>query len=202
MNAAEEHNVIQMPINETQTSPYPAPAQDPTGLGNIDKIRDILFGSNMRDYERRFIRLEEKLLKESADVREDVRRRYDALEQFIKHEIASLGDRLRAENQQRLQASDDLTRELRDSTRNLWQKLNQFEEHSSNTHSELRQQILDQMKNLSDEIRHKHDELSAAISREAGELRHDKTDRSALASLFSEFALRLNHEFKLPGDES
>ena len=26
---------------------------------NVDKIRDILFGSNMREYEKRFARLEE-----------------------------------------------------------------------------------------------------------------------------------------------
>ncbi len=32
--------------------------------GNVDKIRDILFGSQMRDYETRFARLEESLLRE------------------------------------------------------------------------------------------------------------------------------------------
>ena len=32
-----------------------------TSAGNIDKIRDIIFGSNMRDYEQRFARLEETL---------------------------------------------------------------------------------------------------------------------------------------------
>ena len=42
---------------------------------SVDKIRDILFGSQMRDYDRRFLRLEEKMLKESADAREDARRR-------------------------------------------------------------------------------------------------------------------------------
>ena len=32
---------------------------------NVDKIRDILFGSNMREYEKRFARLEERLTKSS-----------------------------------------------------------------------------------------------------------------------------------------
>ena len=31
------------------------------GAGNVDKIRDILFGNQMRDYEARFSRLEESL---------------------------------------------------------------------------------------------------------------------------------------------
>ena len=39
------------------------------------------------------------------------------------------------------------------------------------------------------------------LAREVAELSRDKTDRSALAALFSEVALRLNDEFKIPGDE-
>ena len=37
------------------------------GPGNVDKIRDILFGSQMRDYDSRFSRFEERLLKETID---------------------------------------------------------------------------------------------------------------------------------------
>jgi hypothetical protein len=53
---------------------------------------------------------------------------------------------------------------------------------------------------LSDEIRRRHDELSAKLAREADELRNDKTDRAALADLFTELALRLNNQFRLPGE--
>src|SRR6187401_2241566 len=42
---------------------------------SLDKVRDILFGSQMRDVERRFARLEERLLKETTDLKDDVRRR-------------------------------------------------------------------------------------------------------------------------------
>src|SRR5215468_6407077 len=109
MNAAEESNVIPMPMNDAQQSSHApsAPlAEETANIGNIDKIRDILFGSQMRDYDRRFTRLEEKLLKEAADAREDSRRRFDALENFIKQEIGALGDRLRAESQERSQSSE------------------------------------------------------------------------------------------------
>ena len=36
------------------------------------------------------------------------------------------------------------------------------------------------------------------LARETKELRFEKTDRSALASLLTEMAMRLNDEFKLP----
>src|SRR5262245_50545509 len=147
MNAVEERNVIPMPMSEIQQSshtPPPAPVQEVANLGNLEKIREILFGAQMREYDRRFARLEERLLKEASEAREDSRRRFETLEHFIKQEVAALGERLRAENQQRSQSSEEITRELRDTSRNLWQKINQLDEQSSNTHRELRQQILDQ----------------------------------------------------------
>src|SRR5205809_8036876 len=130
MNAAEEYNVIPMPtvdLHHSATTTQPTSVssvgsighlgQEVPSAGNIEKIRDILFGSQMRDYDRRFARLEERLLKEAADAREDARRRFDSLETFIKQEITALGDRVKSETQQRTQSDEDLTRELRDSGR-------------------------------------------------------------------------------------
>ena len=169
--------------------------------GNIDKIREILFGGQMRDYTKRFARLEERLLKETADLRDDTKRRFDALEMFIKQELETLGYRLKVEQGERDESVQGLSRDLTNTSKALEKKLAQMDEQTSRGQSDLRQQILNQSKSLSDEIRQKYEELSAALEREAMELRTDKTDRSALAALFTEVAMRLNNEFKIPGDE-
>lgn len=169
--------------------------------GNIDKIREILFGVQMRDYEKRFSRLEGRLVKESADLREDTKRRFEALETFIRKELDSLADRLKAEQGARDESVQELSRNLADTGKALERKISQLDEQTNRSHSDLRQQILDQSKSLSEEIRQKYNELSAALEREVVELRTDKTDRSALAALFTEVALRLNNEFKIPGNE-
>src|SRR4051794_10546298 len=52
-------------------------ASDGTNPASLDKVRDILFGDQMRDVERRFARLEERLIKETADLKDDVRRRLE-----------------------------------------------------------------------------------------------------------------------------
>jgi hypothetical protein len=199
MEAAEEVNVIPLPTNDSKHPPI-AP-QEAAGLGNLDKVRDILFGSQMRDYDRRFARLEERMLKEISDTREDARRRFDQIENFFKQEIAALGERLRSENAQRAQATEDITRELRDTSKTVNQRLNQLDEQAAQANRELRQQMMEQSKTLSDDIRQKCEELAAALTREARELRSDKADRSALSSLFTELAMRLNNEFKLPGED-
>lgn len=169
--------------------------------GNIDKIRDILFGVQMRDYEKRFSRLEERLLKESADMRDETRKRFDALETFVKSEFEAMTERLQSEQRTRDESVQSLTRELQDTGKTLERKLAQFDEHTTRAQRDLRQQILDQSKNLSDEIRHKYEELSALLEREVAELGDVKTDRASLASLFTEVALRLNNDFKIPGNE-
>jgi hypothetical protein len=172
-----------------------------TEASNIDKIREILFGVQMRDYEKRFSRLEERLLKESSDLRDDTRKRFEALEAFVKSEFDALSERLLAEQRNRDESVQNVSRELQDTGKRLEGKLGQLDEQTSRAQRELRQQILDQSKSLSDEIRQKADELSALLDRQVADLGNAKTDRAALAGLFSEVALRLNNEFKIPGND-
>ena len=171
------------------------------GSGNVDKIRDILFGTQMRDYEKRFARLEERLLKESGDLREEMKRRFEALESYLKQELEALTDRLKAEQDERAASIDKTTGELRSLAQTVDKRAAQLDEQASKSQRELRQQLLDQSKTLSDEIRQKYAELSAVMHRELAGLSNDKTDRATLAALFTEVALRLNNEFKIPGSE-
>jgi len=163
---------------------------DAAGIGNLDKVRDILFGNQMREVERRFARLEERLLKETQDLKDDVKRRLEALEAFARTESESLADQLRGERSERLESARTLER--RDTT---------LDEQLTKGNRELRQQILEQHQRLSDDIRQKVDEVLASLARETGELRADKADRSAIASLLTEMAMRLNNELRLPGED-
>ncbi|HZI87056.1 MAG TPA: hypothetical protein VFD48_09490, partial [Pyrinomonadaceae bacterium] len=121
--------------------------------GNVDKIREILFGGQMRDYDKRFARLEERLLKESNELREGNRRSLEALETFVKNEFASLANRLQMEQQSRESSDQNLSRELQEAIRSVEGKLTQFQNQTTETQRDLRQQLLDQSKSLNEEIR-------------------------------------------------
>lgn len=172
-----------------------------SGGESLDKVRDILFGSQAREYEKRFARLEDRLLKEASDLREDLKRRFDTLEGYIKKEIEALGARLKAEHDERTESAKELSVELKDTARTFEKKTGQLDEHLTNSERQLREQILDQSKNIADEIRQKHESITASLERATSELRDEKTDRAALAALFMEVAMRLNNEFKIPGAE-
>ena len=65
---------------ETATADFSNPE---TGA-SVDKIRDILFGSQIKNYEARFARLEENLVRETVELKETMRRRFESLEGFFK----------------------------------------------------------------------------------------------------------------------
>lgn len=188
-------NLIQG-LNKSQVT-----GADLTGGGNLDKVRDILFGGQMRDYEKRFNRLEDRLIKECGSIREDIKKRLDSLEMYIKQEVEVLNEGLKAEQSERDESTKEIAQELKDTNKSLEKKIGQLDEQSNQRQRELRQQILDQSKSLDDDMRQKYESILAVIEREVQELRSDKTDRSTLAALLTQVAMRLNNEFDIPNNQ-
>jgi gas vesicle protein len=187
-------------IMASNNDPQGAAAQMEEGRegANVEKIRDILFGAQMRDYDKRFARLEDRLMKDAEALREEMRKRLDALESFVKQEAEALGQRIKSEKGERSEAIKDLGRELRDSGKAIEKKIAQLDDDFNAGQGELRAKILEQFKSLSTEIKESHRALSTALNQEAQSLRSDLTDRVALADLFSEVSMRLKKEFELP----
>ena len=178
-----------------ETAPSGAAA---AGGANLEKIRDILFGAQVDDFEKKFARLEQRLLKETSDSRAETKKRFDSLESFIRKEVESLADRLKGEQEERSDAGKEISRELRETAKALEKKLASLDEQTTRSQRELRQQILDQSKALTEEIRTRIRESATALSKELKELRAEKTDRTALAGLFTDAAMRLTNESKSP----
>lgn len=191
---------LNRPGQPTITAPAEAkgPAGDEAG-GSIDKVRDILFGGQMREYERRFSRLEDRLIQEVNDLRDDVRKRLTALEQFVKQEASSLADRITTEHDERTDATKDLSREARETVQAFEKKTGQLDDQIGRAQRELRQQILELEQRLTDDVRRKNEDVLMRLGQEAADLRTDKADRSTLAALLTEMAMRLTSDLPLPG---
>src|ERR1700678_2458541 len=183
----------------------PADAKLPNASGkenaegaNVDKIRDILFGSQMRDYEKRFMRLEDTVTKAIETLRDDMTKRFDTLSNYMKEEADSLSQRVKAEKSERSESAKEIAREIKDGAKVIEKKLSQLEEQMSDGPGELRSKILETSKSTSAEIDKLRRDTTAALNREVDVLRDEKTDRAGLADLFNEFSLRLKNKFELP----
>lgn len=191
------------PAQDAASRTYPASpaksaaAADDAGRDNIDKIRDILFGGHMRDYDSRFQRLEQILLKEAADSRELTRKAVERLEGYVKQELEALQSRLKNERDERGGALSAVSKDIKEVHELLSRRIAEIDDHSTSSHHELRNQLLQHGRDLNDQIDRKQREISALLEERFLELRKEKTDRAALASLFKELGMRLNNEFSL-----
>ncbi|CAE6707379.1 MAG: hypothetical protein H8K06_02845 [Nitrospira sp.] len=161
---------------------------------NLDKIRDILFGAQVRDHERRFTKLEAQLLAEAAQLRTDLKDRFAALDQYIRHEVESVTGQLKAEEQQRTDAVSHLTTELQTLAGVLQQTASQLRTQSEQAHRELQDQLHHQATTLAGDFTQRHTALSATLDEAIRQLTHQKTDRVSLATLFQELSQRLSHD--------
>ena len=69
----------------------------------------------------------------------------------------------------------------------------QLDEDLTKGQRELRQQILEQGKATNDKLRANYDEIAQLLERELSQLRAGKVDRTSLANLFTDLAIRLNN---------
>ena len=69
-----------------------------------------------------------------------------------------------------------------------------MDEQTNKIARDLRQQILDQSKNMNEDIGKKYAEILATVERETQEIRSDKANRITLSALFAELAMRLRSE--------
>src|ERR1700723_4120617 len=134
----------------------PADAKLPNTAGkenaegaNVDKIRDILFGSQMRDYEKHFARLEENVSKAVETLREDTMKRLETLSSFAQQEVESLSQRLKTKKSVRSEGLKELPPELKDAPKIINKKLGQLEEQTSDAQSDLRAKLLEHSKAFS-----------------------------------------------------
>lgn len=176
------------------------PKAGDASAASIDKVRDILFGGQVREFDRRFSRLEERLLKETSDLKDHLKARLEALEKFTRKETDSLADQVKAEKADRVDSHSTLARELKDTAKSLEKRTAALDDQQSRSQRELRQQILEQSQKLSDDIRKRIDDVLVRLASEAQQLRTDKADRATVAALLTEMALRLTGD-DLPDED-
>ncbi len=192
-NVKKEIHMSETALKVANESAAAAAAAGESGA-SVDKIRDILFGSQIKNYEARFSRVEETMIREAADLKETMRRRFESLEGFFKSETEALAGRLKAEREERTRALNNLSVELKSSHETLIGKIAELEAATAEGHSGLRKELMSESGKLSDEVRERHDQLKGLIERRVEELRHQKTDRALLSALLTEIANQLSED--------
>ena len=161
------------------------------GPESLDKVRDILFGSQMRMVESRFHNLEERLLQEQRSLRADFGRQLGELTTALRHELEQAEQRLAAERAKRQEELQAINAELRDALGSLERRHMNLEQAAGMADADLRDQLLQHSSAITSEIARLSERVSTELDRSVKHLDGVKLDTSLLASLLGEVATRL-----------
>ncbi|MDQ3249896.1 MAG: hypothetical protein M3Q45_11900 [Chloroflexota bacterium] len=142
----------------------------------VDRVRDILFGSHMRDYAQKF----DTLTRELARLQQEVARLHEQLREQDK----TLRKQLRDD-------SERLTLQWQEQEQRHTQQLQASEQNQAHQIQALDQRHMHQAERLGEQVRHTEATLLSEVSRLTGQLNHTKTDRSTLADLFMQLSASL-----------
>ena len=159
--------------------PAPSPVLD-SQPESLDKVRDILFGGQMRAVESRLQVIEERFRQEHEALRSDFARQVESLDAFIRSEVQTLDERLAAERAKRTEELKSLAAEIKEAIRTLEKRHVKLEESANLADATLRDELLLLGEQLSNELARSHQALDSA-----------KTDRTALAGMLTDMAARL-----------
>lgn len=156
-------------------------ATDPS----LEKVRDILFGEQVRDQNQRYNLLNQEFTKKVDELRNFTTAQ---LEIQIKDNAAHLKN----EQADREQLGHEVFVKLDE----LAHTLSELESKLEQTHEELFDNIQIESKRLTEEMHDMHEKTMLHI-KERSELLHDvKADRNKLAEMFSEMAAHLANDEK------
>lgn len=158
---------------------------------SLDKVRDILFGGQMRAVETRLQGLEERLRREHEAMKADFGKQVESLDAMIRSEAQMLAERLGAERTKRTEELKSLAAEIKEAIRGLEKRHLKLEEATNMADAGLRDQLLMQSKAAATELAKLGEKLATELQRSHQELKSTKTDRAALSSLFTELAARV-----------
>jgi DNA anti-recombination protein RmuC len=116
---------------EKTTAPPPDTEATVAEAGSIDKIREILFGAQVKHLEERIARLEERLTEEAASLRAQVNQKLESLDARIRAELDALTSRVAAEESGRAEALREAHQRLESVAEGLEGKIAQLAEEAA-----------------------------------------------------------------------
>jgi hypothetical protein len=157
---------------------------------SISKIRDILFGNNLTELEKRFTKTESFLREEISSLDEKLVQRLDEFKTATRSTLDEHDDRLRIQKSE-LQTGIE---RLQDEMAQLQNLVKQQDEKLNSELQSMKNWLTEQNDNLVRQQKRQFTELKTQMFSLIDDLRQSKLDRSALAVLLSEIAVHLVDE--------
>ncbi|MBK7644110.1 MAG: hypothetical protein IPJ19_13865 [Planctomycetes bacterium] len=155
---------------------------------SLDKVREILFGQELRKNDQRFSKMEERLVKELTALGSDTKKRLDALDSVSRAEIDGLSKAVRLEQSEREALSKELGRALQEIAKTVDKKIAQIDSQFVKALREAQAELASEVRTLRDELKKAAEESQKELEARTRQIQATKLDRAQLASMLIEMA--------------
>ena len=170
---------------------------------NLEQVREILFGSQVRTFDRQIDQLDERINSRLSAMEQDSRKRHQSLERFVKEELRRLDQKLTSEVKALNKGAGRLEQTMDKAVKKVGDRLDKSLESVRGevevNDRRVREHILDEVNSMHDALSKQHQELSNAINAAVMDLAGDKVSHTNLALLFNELAVRLSDDTSTAG---
>lgn len=159
---------------------------------NVEKIRDILFGNQMREFDRKFSQLEDRISSDFATMRQENSQQIESLQSFVESEVDILSNKISSEEKIRIEQLDELDADLKKCVKQIEQRLAELSKSLEKSSRDTNQKMLKQSQDHSAELSNQIEQSRKRMDGYREELTVGKVDRIALAEMLNGLAMQLN----------
>ena len=160
-------------------------------LGNIDQIRDIIFGSQLRDYNNRFEKIESDLSLLQEDIQTRIEQLKTVLTTEIKSSVDHLDKKIKTLSLNSQEESTDIRQQLDRLNRKFSSSIEALDEALDQQTNALRDELGETRDKLQDEVRTLKNHVFEELDRRFSLLMDEKTSRDDFAEILFELGMRL-----------
>lgn len=159
---------------------------------NVNKIRDILFGNQVRDFDNRFMQFEKSITADLDNLRQENKRQIESLQSFVESEFEVLSTRISGEEKSRIDELENLNGSLSKSVKQIDKKMADAGKTIDSQFRENNQKILKQSQDFNSELHSQIEQTRKRADDSKQELASGKVDKTILAEMLTSLALQMN----------
>ncbi|MDX2254424.1 MAG: hypothetical protein NW214_02810 [Pseudanabaenaceae cyanobacterium bins.39] len=160
-------------------------------LGNIDQIRDIIFGAHLREYNSRLDKVESDISNMQQDMRDRLSDLKTGLAIELRSAVESLDKRLKSISTSAQEEAADLRQQVDRLNRKFSNSIESLDEIVELQRTSLREELAQTRDSLQSDSRELRSLVLEELDRHFSILREDKISKDDMAELLFELGMRL-----------
>ncbi|CBN57398.1 MULTISPECIES: hypothetical protein [Kamptonema] len=160
-------------------------------LGNIDQIRDIIFGAQLREYDNRFDRIESDI----SLLQQDIQTRLEQVKSVLTTELRAAFDsfekKLKSINSTVQEDTTDIRQQIDRVNRKFSSSIEALDEAIDNQTGAIRDDFSQSRDQIQEDIRSLRTQVFEELDRRFSVLREVKVSRDDMAEILFELGMRL-----------